>query len=136
MQPHENMRSQTWRFFKSFWSWCFVCMKNTKNCLYCVTLSHRPICRAATEGLRLKVENVDFQQCHIPSLQSLRVMIGILKEGMDLINYTVNLGKTYLWTCTCTLFFYIRMLFFRPRLNILILLPILGWKYSCVILKS
>ena len=26
-------------------------------------------------------------------------MIGILKEGMDLINYIVILGKTYLWTC-------------------------------------
>ena len=26
----------------------------------------------------------------------------------------------------CTLFFFIRMLFFRPRLNILIFLPILG----------
>ena len=32
-------------------------------------------------------------------------------------------------------FFFIRMLFFRPRLNILIFLPILGWKYSCIILK-
>ena len=32
-------------------------------------------------------------------------------------------------------FFYIRMLFLRPRLNILIFLPILGWKYSCIILK-
>ena len=31
--------------------------------------------------------------------------------------------------------FYIRMLFFQPRLNILIFLPILGWKYSCSILK-
>ena len=34
-----------------------------------------------------------------------------------------------------TLFFFMRMLFFRPRLNILIFLPILGWKYSCIILK-
>ena len=34
-----------------------------------------------------------------------------------------------------TLFFFIRMLFFRLRLNILIFLPILGWKYSCLILK-
>ena len=32
-------------------------------------------------------------------------------------------------------FFFIRMLFFRPRLNILIFLPILDWKYSCIILK-
>jgi len=28
-------------------------------------------------------------------------MIGILKEGMDLINYIAILGKTYLWTCRC-----------------------------------
>ena len=32
-------------------------------------------------------------------------------------------------------FFLIRMLFFRPRLNILILLPILGRKYSSIILS-
>ena len=29
------------------------------------------------------------------------IMIGILKEGMDLINYIVILDKTYLWTCRC-----------------------------------
>ena len=29
------------------------------------------------------------------------IIIGILKEGMDLINYIVILGKTYLWTCRC-----------------------------------
>lgn len=29
------------------------------------------------------------------------IMIGILKEGMDLINYIVILGKTYLWTYRC-----------------------------------
>ena len=33
------------------------------------------------------------------------------------------------------LFFFIRMLFFRPRLNILIFLLILGWKNSCIILQ-
>ena len=33
-----------------------------------------------------------------------------------------------------TLFFFIRMLFFRPGLNILSFLPILGWKNSCIIL--
>ena len=32
-------------------------------------------------------------------------------------------------------YIYIRMLFFPPRLNILIFLSILGWKYSCIILK-
>ena len=39
------------------------------------------------------------------------------------------------WTSAYTLFCFIRMLFFRPRLNILIFLPILGWKHSCIILK-
>ena len=29
------------------------------------------------------------------------IMIGILKEVMNLINYIVILGKTYLWTCRC-----------------------------------
>ena len=37
----------------------------------------------------------------------------------------------------CTLFFiFIRMLFSRARLNILIFPPILGFKYSCIILNN
>ena len=28
------------------------------------------------------------------------VVIGILKEGMDLVNYVIILGKSYLWNCT------------------------------------
>ena len=35
-----------------------------------------------------------------------------------------------------TLFFFIRMLFSRARLNILIFPPILGCKYSCIILNN
>ena len=31
--------------------------------------------------------------------------------------------------------FFLRMLFFRPSLNILVFLLILGWKYSCIILS-
>ena len=27
------------------------------------------------------------------------VVIGILKEGMDLVNYVLILGKSYLWNC-------------------------------------
>ena len=27
------------------------------------------------------------------------IIIGILKEGMDLVNYVIILGKTFLWTC-------------------------------------
>ena len=34
-----------------------------------------------------------------------------------------------------TLSFHIRMLFFRARLNIRVFLPILAWKYSCIILE-
>jgi len=29
------------------------------------------------------------------------VVIGILKEGMDLVNYVIILGKRYLWNCRC-----------------------------------
>ena len=35
-----------------------------------------------------------------------------------------------------TLFSFLRMLFFWPRLNILIFLPILGWKYSSILYYS
>ena len=27
------------------------------------------------------------------------IIIGILKEGMDLVNHVIILGKTFLWTC-------------------------------------
>ena len=27
------------------------------------------------------------------------VVIGILKEGMDLVNYVIILGNSYLWNC-------------------------------------
>ena len=27
------------------------------------------------------------------------VVMGILKEGMDLVNYVIILGKSYLWNC-------------------------------------
>ena len=27
------------------------------------------------------------------------IIIGILKEGMELVNYVIILGKTFLWTC-------------------------------------
>ena len=62
-----------------------------------------------------------------------------LRDG--LCRYSLNLRQTIRVvlepnaTSSTTLFFFIRMLFFRPRLNILIFLPILGRKYSCIILK-
>ena len=39
-------------------------------------------------------------------------------------------------TSQLTLFFFIRILFSRARLNILIFPPILGCKYSCIILNN
>ena len=35
-----------------------------------------------------------------PSLQMV-VVIGILTEEMDLVNYVIMLGKSYLWNCRC-----------------------------------
>ena len=29
------------------------------------------------------------------------IIVGFLKEKMDLINYILTLGKSYLWTCCC-----------------------------------
>ena len=60
------------------------------------------------------------------------------------MNLTLNSPRTYYDSAELmiyirfsnTLFlFFIRILFFRPRLNIPIFLPILGWKYSCNILN-
>ena len=33
------------------------------------------------------------------SLTTWRMIIGILEEGMDLVNYVIILGKSYLWSC-------------------------------------
>ena len=30
-----------------------------------------------------------------------QVVIGFLKEEMDLVNYIIILGKNFLWTCRC-----------------------------------
>ena len=57
-----------------------------------------------------------------------------MDENFQLVTYLI-LQTEYCNADRTTLFFFIRMLFFRPRLNILIFLPILGLKYSCIILK-
>ena len=38
------------------------------------------------------------RKCNFSLLLS-DVIIGILKEGMDLVNYVTILGKSYLWSC-------------------------------------
>ena len=51
-------------------------------------------------------------------------------------SYGKNLSQVKgLFVYTRSFYDLIRMLFFPPRLNILIFLSILGWKYSCIILK-
>ena len=50
-----------------------------------------------------------------------------LSSSSTLNRHSVRLG---------TLFFFIRILFSRARLNILIFPPILGCKYSCIILNN
>ena len=53
--------------------------------------------------LRVNIQNLLNKKGHLKfGCLSIRdIMIGILKEGMDLINYIVIIGKTYLWTCRC-----------------------------------
>ena len=53
------------------------------------------------------------------------------------VSSSVNISGALWWIPFTTVHsvFFIRKLFYRPRLNIPIFLPILGWKYSCNILN-
>ena len=65
----------------------------------------------------------------VTSTRSNEILLSLLlKTTVNSFNANIK----YFQTITYTLF-YIRMLFFRPRLNILIFLPILGLKYSKII---
>ena len=65
----------------------------------------------------------------VTSTRSNEILLSLLLKTT--VN-SFNVNIKYFETITYTLF-YIRMLFFRPRLNILIFLPILGLKYSKII---
>ena len=81
------------------------------------------------------------------SERTLSVKSACLRKGTDALCFncskrsnndtllTKGLFTGYSHTRPIHSFFFIRMLFFRPRLNILSFLPILGWKFSCIILK-
>ena len=56
-------------------------------------------------------------------------------KHLGFANLPMMIGFSFPTLALHSFFIYIRMLFFRPRLNILIFLPILGRKYSCIILK-
>ena len=43
------------------------------------------------------MNNISSCGCLLPS----DVVIGILKEAMDLVNYVIILGKSYFWNCRC-----------------------------------
>ena len=60
-------------------------------------------------------------------------IISAFPSGLKCNKSCISIGFAQRFGGQYTLFF-IRMLFFRPRLNFLIFLPILGWKYSCIIL--
>ena len=65
----------------------------------------------------------------VTSTRSNEILLSLLLKTT--VN-SFNVNIKYFETITYTLF-YIRMLFFRPRLNILIFPPILGLKYSKII---
>ena len=64
----------------------------------------------------------------------LRNFINPLGPRVTNINFSPNSIRSS--RVTVTLFFFIRILFSRARLNILIFPPILGCKYSCIILSN
>ena len=75
--------------------------------------------------------------CHLYSHSHENQVIFMIFTGNVLHKHSLCKWKLRRWKSKSayTLFCFIRMLFFRPRLNILIFLPILGWKHSCIILK-
>ena len=50
------------------------------------------------------------------------------------LTYGLSSARVLVWWWLHS-FLFIRMLFSWPRLNVLIFLPILGWKYPCIILR-
>ena len=70
----------------------------------------------AVKRFKISIRNLN-------SIEIFFLCITIKSHGFHGANHASN---TVVTECLNTLFFYIRMLFFQPRLNILIFLPILG----------
>ena len=47
------------------------------------------------------IANILNKLCGCRCLSLSQVVIGFLKEEMDLVNYIIILGKNFLWTCRC-----------------------------------
>ena len=70
--------------------------------------------------------------CEIPDKKYI-YFISAFPSGLKCNESCISIGFARRFGGQYTLFF-IRILFFWPGLNFLIFLPILGWKYSCIIL--
>ena len=62
------------------------------------------------------------KSCRGPSLTYCDVIVGSLEEEMDLFNYIVILGKSFLWNCRCRETFplshFIRILLYETEKHI------------------
>ena len=72
---------------------CCFCKRNkeTANHLFFSCSFSHPFWSEVTDKIK------ELGSCECLLLRD--VMIGILKEEMDLVNYVIILGKNYLWTC-------------------------------------
>ena len=71
-------------------TFCQVSRETTNHILFECSLS-KSFWNTVTVNLLNRLRS-----CGCPSLGD--IIIGILKEGIDLVNYIIILGKTYLWT--------------------------------------
>ena len=76
------------------------------NCCFChetlETLSHILFsCSFSNSFWNEVIANILNKLCGCRCLSLRQVVIGFLKEEMDLVNYIIILGKNFLWTCRC-----------------------------------
>ena len=76
------------------------------NCCFCheilETLSHILFSCSFSNSFWNEVSaNILNKLCGGRCLSLRQVVIGFLKEEMDLVNYIITLGKNFLWTCRC-----------------------------------
>ena len=74
------------------------------NCCFCKrskeTANHLFFCCSFSHSFWSEVTDKILRKlCSCECLLLRDVMIGTLKEEMDLVNYVIILGKNYLWTC-------------------------------------
>ena len=107
-----------------FWRWT-----ETKGAV-CICLFVSFCCCFTLQNKSIAEHLVPSCQCHVWSLKQAEEVC------LDLHDHGNHTSSSHQCSSSITPFFFIRILFSRARLNILIFPPILGCKYSCIILSN